>query len=64
MAQISCPWCSELKSIRRSHTRWQDLPRYLLGKRPYRCRVCGNRFYERAASLPVSQKQSTTAKHL
>jgi hypothetical protein len=63
MAQISCPWCFELHSIRHSRLRMRDLPRFLLGKRPYRCRTCGNRFYQRVTHLSQEQKNasSTTA---
>jgi hypothetical protein len=63
MAQISCPWCSETTSIRRSHKRWQDLPRYLLGQRPYRCRICGKRFYQRTVTLPLHSKEVPVSKH-
>jgi hypothetical protein len=63
MAQISCPWCSELTSIRRSRTRWQDYPRYLLGRRAYRCKICGNRFYGSIFARPVHAKAAPISKH-
>ena len=62
MAQISCPWCSEFTSVRRSHRRFWDLPRYLLGKRPYRCKLCGHRFYQRGVTLSHSSKVVSASK--
>jgi hypothetical protein len=62
MAQISCPWCSDFTSIRRSRRRLWDLPRYLLGKRPYRCRICGNRFYQRGTIQPHTANEPRVSK--
>lgn len=39
-----CPTCLS-KQVRRSHTRWRDLPMLLLHATPTRCMVCFRRFY-------------------
>jgi hypothetical protein len=51
---VTCPHCLT-PSLVRSHRHWYDWPRYLLTKQlPYRCRVCGERYWLSAFSLPVA----------
>ncbi len=48
-----CPQCREYQ-VRRSHRQFFDLPFRLFGLVPFRCRICGLRFFRQRSPSVTS----------
>jgi DNA-directed RNA polymerase subunit RPC12/RpoP len=56
-SKLACPTCGSNR-LRHSHqTSFTDKLRGLIGQRPYRCRSCQLRFYEKVQAIPLTREE-------
>lgn len=55
--KLACPEC-EYEEVHLSRMRWYERPWRLLGRRMYRCYMCGARFLHRTASTPAGASRA------